>query len=206
MREPLKNSTNYISGYDQFGNLKRSRKRANEEQEEEAESKEEDEDANEDEELAEDAEEAGAEETDRKRGDGKDSGIVPKERESDLKPFPLNKNFKSESILSEPLREEIYRKAVEDGHSVSTISAFHGVDMRRVAAVVRLKTVEKNWIKEVRVHYGFPLPRPSRMMINNKNRLVLKTSTWLQNTRMRASLTPCQIYMLLRTTSSSRRC
>jgi hypothetical protein len=29
------------------------------------------------------------------------------------------------------------------------VSAAYGVDMRRVAAVVRLKTVEKQWIEEV---------------------------------------------------------
>lgn len=74
---------------------------------------------------------------------------VPKERASDLRPFPLNENFRSQPVLSEEFREELYRQIVVKKMDLQGVSAAYGVDMRRVAAVVRLKTVEKQWIEEV---------------------------------------------------------
>lgn len=66
------------------------------------------------------------------------------------RPFPMNPHFVSEPILSEELRNEIHRRAVEDKKSVRAVSVEFGVDMRRVAAVVRLVELEKRWRKEVR--------------------------------------------------------
>lgn len=74
--------------------------------------------------------------------------IPPKERLSDLYPFPLNQAFKSEAVLSEELREELYRQVVVRKMDLQGVSAAYGVDMRRVAAVIRLKTIEKQWIEE----------------------------------------------------------
>ncbi|KIX10519.1 uncharacterized protein Z518_01602 [Rhinocladiella mackenziei CBS 650.93] len=68
---------------------------------------------------------------------------VPRETEDDLRPFPLNKHFISQSILSDELREEIWRRVQEVGKSVRQVSVEMGVDMRRVAAVVRLVEVER---------------------------------------------------------------
>ena len=76
-------------------------------------------------------------------------GGLPKERPSDLRPFPLNHQFRSQPVLSENLREEIYRQVVEKKMEISTVSAAFSVDLRRVAAVVRLKTIEKQWLEEV---------------------------------------------------------
>lgn len=84
-------------------------------------------------------------------------GGRPKERIQDLRPYPMNPAFRSESVLSEALREEIYRQIVNAGIDVSTVSAAYGVDTRRVGAVVRLKTIEKQWQADVSLeslHFG----------------------------------------------------
>ncbi|KAI4786165.1 hypothetical protein E4T44_13938, partial [Aureobasidium sp. EXF-8845] len=77
-----------------------------------------------------------------------DRNKIPRERASDLRPYPLNNDFRSQAVLSEELRQEIYKKIVVEKVDLSTVSALYGVDMRRVAAVVRLKTVENNWVVE----------------------------------------------------------
>ena len=63
--------------------------------------------------------------------------------------FPNNKHFRSQSVLSEDLRDEIWRRVKEDGKSVREVSVELQVEMRRVGAVVRLKAVEEGWRKEV---------------------------------------------------------
>ena len=60
----------------------------------------------------------------------------------------MNTNFVSQPVLSEELREHIYQRVLQVG-SVKTVSAELGVDMNRVGAVVRLKTIEKGWINKV---------------------------------------------------------
>ncbi|KAI5292329.1 hypothetical protein KEM52_006433 [Ascosphaera acerosa] len=72
-----------------------------------------------------------------------------------LRPFPLNPAFVSQPILSEQLRNTIYEKVVVEGKSVRAVSVMYGVDMRRVAAVVRLCELEQRWIAE-----GKPLAKP----------------------------------------------
>ena len=67
----------------------------------------------------------------------------------DNKPFPTNPAFKSQPVLSAESREEIWRRVVAQGETIKSVSAEFGVDMRRVAAVVRLKEVEKTWAAEV---------------------------------------------------------
>jgi len=64
------------------------------------------------------------------------------------RPFPTNRLFVSEPVLSEDSREQIWRKVVQEGEAIKSVSANFGVDMRRVAAVVRLKEVEKAWERE----------------------------------------------------------
>lgn len=74
-------------------------------------------------------------------------------------PFPANPAFKSENVLSENAREEIWRRVVKQGEAIKAVSANFGVDMRRVAAVVRLKEVEKAWQREVsHTHFLLVLP------------------------------------------------
>ena len=52
-------------------------------------------------------------------------------------------------MLSEELRDEIYKRVVERGEDVRSVSASLQVEMGRVGAVVRLKTLEEDWVKEV---------------------------------------------------------
>ncbi|TQN66576.1 Response regulator mcs4, partial [Colletotrichum shisoi] len=70
-------------------------------------------------------------------------------------PFPLNPFFKSQPVLSEDMREEIFTRVKEKKESLKLVSAELGVDVRRVAAVVRMMEVEKQWIAERK-----PLARP----------------------------------------------
>ena len=90
-----------------------------------------------------------------------DRNKLPKEGGADLKPYPLNNDFRSQSVLSEELRVEIYKKIVDEKVDLATVSALYGVDMRRVAAVVRLKTVENNWVAEVSRASSFATSCPS---------------------------------------------
>ncbi|KAI1141012.1 eukaryotic mitochondrial regulator protein-domain-containing protein [Hypoxylon sp. FL0543] len=62
------------------------------------------------------------------------------------RPFPLNPHFKSEPVLDDKARELIWEKVMRNGETIKAVSAELGVDIRRVAAVVRLKEVEKDWI------------------------------------------------------------
>lgn len=64
-------------------------------------------------------------------------------------PFPLNPDFKSEAILSEELRLEIWKRVQVYDQSVRQVSADLNVEMRRVGAVVRLVEVEKRMRAEV---------------------------------------------------------
>lgn len=64
------------------------------------------------------------------------------------RPFPLNRTFFSQPVLSEALRQEIWRRVKVEGKSVRIVSVEMGVEMRRVGAVVRLVEVEKRMRKE----------------------------------------------------------
>lgn len=74
---------------------------------------------------------------------------IPKESLDDMMPYPMNRNFRSQHVLSEELRDEIYKRVVERGEDVRSVSASLQVEMGRVGAVVRLKTLEEDWVKEV---------------------------------------------------------
>lgn len=164
-REPLPSSTNYLGAYNKEGGLRRL---GGEGEGEEGEGEGNDAESS----LAEKAaERQRLEEEDRKAGlseeeiqkrralreaeaekeeaDQEKEDRLPPEGAADLTPYPLNKNFRSQPVLSEELREKIYSLIVDDGQDVSTVSAVFGVDMRRVGAVVRLKTIEKDWLKQV---------------------------------------------------------
>lgn len=64
-------------------------------------------------------------------------------------PFPTNPDFISRPVLSDASREAIWRDAFENQLNIKTISAKYSVDVRRVAAVIRMKQVEKTMIAEV---------------------------------------------------------
>ncbi|KAI2639444.1 eukaryotic mitochondrial regulator protein-domain-containing protein [Xylaria nigripes] len=62
------------------------------------------------------------------------------------RPFPLNPFFKSPKVLDDQSRELIWQRVVKNGEAIKAVSAEFGVDIRRVAAIVRLKEVEKEWV------------------------------------------------------------
>lgn len=76
------------------------------------------------------------------------TGKLPPETAEDLRPFPLNQYFRSQSVLSEDLREAIYKRVMKDGATVSLASVEFGVSNERVGAVVRLKQMEKEWVAQ----------------------------------------------------------
>jgi hypothetical protein len=87
------------------------------------------------------------------------SAPLPPETARDWAPFPLNRTFISQPVLSDELREEIWLRVMEGGKTVREVSAELGVEMRRVGAVVRLKEVEKEWERLVSlssVHNSHP--------------------------------------------------
>jgi hypothetical protein len=65
------------------------------------------------------------------------------------RPFPLNRDFFSQSVLSESLRNEVYKRVAKDKQSVRQVSAELHIDMRRVGAVVRLVEIERRMRAEV---------------------------------------------------------
>ncbi|KAI4185169.1 MAG: hypothetical protein LQ346_005967 [Caloplaca aetnensis] len=73
---------------------------------------------------------------------------IPKETGEDLMPFPMNRQFRAQPVLSEELRDEIYRMISQEGKSVRIVSEKLEVDMQRVGAVYRLKTIENQWVQE----------------------------------------------------------
>jgi hypothetical protein len=172
-RRAFPGSTNYLSAYDKTGNLQRrdARNRAM------ADTTDPEVEARREAKILKDEEDEELDEAERQaRAEGRaadklkraaDLRRTPKERPSDMHPYPLNQNFKSQPVLSEEFREELYRQIVVKKMDLQGVSAAYGVDMRRVAAVVRLKTVEKQWIEDVSstIHPITPNPRAPSMMI-----------------------------------------
>jgi hypothetical protein len=161
-RDPLPGSTNYLGAYDKRGNLLRSSNTEGDRPRHalpEAESNESEEniqrrelaDGLSEEEMAIRAERRAQRRIGNQEANAR--GGIPKETPRDLRPYPLNSYFRSQSVLSEDLREKIYELIVEQGLDLKAVSAAFGVDVRRVAAVVRLKSVEKEWIRDVSVIY-----------------------------------------------------
>lgn len=64
-------------------------------------------------------------------------------------PFPLNPLFRSLPVLDDTTKELIWDKVMKRGEPLKAVSAEMSVDVRRVAAVVRLKEVQKQWEKDV---------------------------------------------------------
>jgi hypothetical protein len=153
-RDPLPGSTNYLSAYDRKGQLIRGKR------EETAKYDEPELDENEatiqERELKEGVPEATVkqraavrERKRRERREMEERGGIPKERANDMRPYPLNQQFKSQPVLSEELRDKIYEQIVEERWDIKAVSATYNVDIRRVAAIVRLKSLEKQWVTEV---------------------------------------------------------
>ena len=152
-RHPLPGSTNYLNAYDRDGKLLRARDRSigGMEQKEDDEDDEDDE-ADEDDELDEDGENVAKKARKPKQMRTEEANVgppLPKESAEDLMPFPMNRQFRSQAVLSEEMKDAIYERVMVKGNSVRNVSAALGVEMNRVAAVVRLKAVEKEWEEQV---------------------------------------------------------
>ncbi|KAK1758326.1 eukaryotic mitochondrial regulator protein-domain-containing protein [Echria macrotheca] len=65
-----------------------------------------------------------------------------------LRPFPQNPEFISQPVLSEAARDSIWKDVMERGLPIKAVSARRNVDMLRVAAVIRMKAIEKQWAAE----------------------------------------------------------
>jgi hypothetical protein len=63
-------------------------------------------------------------------------------------PFPENPSYRSEPVLSEALKERIWTE-VREGQPIKAVSSKWGVDIRRVAAVVRLRELQETMVTEV---------------------------------------------------------
>ncbi|SPO03741.1 uncharacterized protein DNG_06424 [Cephalotrichum gorgonifer] len=63
-------------------------------------------------------------------------------------PFPQNPFFRSQPVLSEDAREMIWTRVKKNEEPMKVVSADLGIDVRRIAAVVRLKEMEKRWVAE----------------------------------------------------------
>ncbi|KAI4223072.1 MAG: hypothetical protein LQ349_007500, partial [Xanthoria aureola] len=138
-RDPLPGSTNYLNAYDPQGNLIRARAAPKSTNGDGPKST--------GEEGSLDRPDAvlGRSQLDQNIASGKP---IPRETADDLMPFPLNRQFRSQPVLSEELRDEIYRRIDQEKKSVRTVSAELGVEMQRVGAVFRLKTIENQWVQE----------------------------------------------------------
>lgn len=128
-RHPLAGSTNYLNAYDPSGQLIRATKGERK---------------SESDVLSEEDDEGGSTERNLKG-----EKPIPKETLDDLMPFPMNRQFRSQPVLSEDLKDEIHRRW-QTSQSVRRISAELQVEMRRVGAVIRLKAVEEQWKIQVR--------------------------------------------------------
>ena len=158
-RDPLPGSTNYLSAYDKQGNLLRaSGKDSSRRQQRNYDDPalDEDEDVIQQRELEEGYSQEDVDKRSelrikrrQEKAELEARGGIPKEQQRDLRPYPLNQQFRSQPVLSEGLREKIYELIMVDKIDLKSVSATFGVDIRRVAAVVRLKSLEKQWLAEV---------------------------------------------------------
>ncbi|KAL2020476.1 hypothetical protein VTK56DRAFT_8361 [Thermocarpiscus australiensis] len=82
----------------------------------------------------------------------------------DDQPFPNNPAFRSEPVLSESARELIWKAVMREGMPLKAVSAQFSIDMRRVAAVVRMKEIEKKWKREQKP-LAYPYARAIQRML-----------------------------------------
>lgn len=189
LKEPLPGSTNYLGAYDRYGNLVRAnagwQRGGPQKQEAPQGSSVEGEGAGEGEqksEVPEGQESADELELSVRRDEEKNRAEaaeqeqkLPPETAEDLRPFPMNRFFRSQPVLSEDLREAIYQRVKRDGATVPLASVEFGVSNERVGAVVRLKQMEKDWISQV-----CPCQFLAHVLLHDETlyniRLVFKTS------------------------------
>ena len=127
-RLPLPGSTNYLNAYDEQGRLIRATRKRRQDTE---------------------SDDVMDDDTPSLAQNIQGEQAIPEETLDDFMPFPMNRLFRSQAVLSEELRDEIFRLWKEEGKTVRRISADMQVEMRRVGAVLRLKSVEEEWKNQV---------------------------------------------------------
>jgi len=141
-KAPREGSTNYLNAYSADGQLKREVEHQEKLAKEEADKK-----------RRAGRERRGApdspESADAAAKKAEEAKKIPPESARDLQPFPMNQAFRSQSVLPDKLKEQIWADIMEEGKSVREVSVELGVDMRRVGAVVRLLEIQKEWKRVV---------------------------------------------------------
>ncbi|KAL2121845.1 hypothetical protein VTJ04DRAFT_2300 [Mycothermus thermophilus] len=94
--------------------------------------------------------------------------VVPKSHNKTVAPFPQNPYFVSEPVLSERARNLIWYQVMVRGMPLKAVSAEYSVDVRRVAAVVRMMEIEKRWERENKP-MATPLAKALRKMLPQHN-------------------------------------
>jgi len=93
--------------------------------------------------------------------------FLPNAQKNEDQPFPLNPEFRAQPVLSEDAREDIWSRFFEKQEGIKAISVALNVDQRRVAAVVRMKEVEKRWLAEVCIPFFPPVLPPRARCLPN---------------------------------------
>lgn len=75
-------------------------------------------------------------------------------------PFPLNPLYTSPRVLTDEAREIVWEEVMKSGKSLKVVSAEYGIDVQRVAAIVRLKEVQRQWEAQVRILKTLSCPPP----------------------------------------------
>lgn len=186
-KDPLPGSTNYLSAYDKEGVLHRQKEGL----EKPARSDDEDESGDGEKSMPDDS----------VRGP---SSSIPAETFEDMMPFPQNRQFRSQPVLSEEFKDEIWHQVVDLKKSVRAVSMDLNVEMSRVGAVVRLKAVEKQWVQQVRqVLLSFAVLAMAFYVMRN-NSIGLKDKTTGYHKYYNSLITPVSTLLRKISTSLSR--
>ncbi|KAL5519171.1 hypothetical protein ACEPAH_854 [Sanghuangporus vaninii] len=72
-------------------------------------------------------------------------------------PFPLNPSFKPPPPISDKTKEAIYERYMSNPkmYNVRVLAVAYGISMKRVDAILRLKGMEKDWLKGKQLQTGF---------------------------------------------------
>lgn len=186
-KNPLPGSTNYLSAYDQDGVLHRLK------------------DGPERRPRSGDEDEFGDLERPMEKNSSRGpSSSIPKEGFEDMMPFPQNRQFRSQPVLSEEFKDEIWHQVVDLKKSVRAVSMDLNVEMSRVGAVVRLKAVEKQWVEQVRQVLPSFTIRAMAFHVMRNNSIGLKDKTTGYHKYYNSLITPVTTPLRKISTSLSR--
>lgn len=111
-----------------------------------------------------------------------------------LHPFPQNLHCRTASIISDDLKQQIYSEVVENDALPQEIAHKYGIKLARVEAIVKLQKIEKGLREQVCIHF-----HGAEMMRLQKNRLVFKTTPWLEHLLLNSAYFPMAHILTSRT-------